>query len=124
MQTFNKQERLCGKKKIDLLFASGQKFNEGNFRIIYQIAPTNSEFPAKIMISIPKRNIAKANERNAIKRIIKEVYRKQKNKFYQYLKSHEKQLIFALIYLKSEMLTYKQAEEEINLVLNRLTKQL
>jgi len=24
MQTFNKQERLCGKKQIDLLFAKGE----------------------------------------------------------------------------------------------------
>ena len=36
MQTFSKEEKLCGKKKIDQLFEKGEKFNEGSFTIMWE----------------------------------------------------------------------------------------
>ena len=83
MQTFNKQDRLCGKKQIDILFAKGEGFKEGSFAVIWKTQKGNPEFPAQILISIPKKNIAKANNRNLLKRLIRESYRKQKKKLYQ-----------------------------------------
>ena len=124
MQTFSKQERLCGKKKIDNLFATGESFKEGSFAVIWKTQKGNSEFPAQIMISIPKRNIAKANQRNLLKRLVREAYRKQKQTLYKALSKQEKQIIFAIIYLKSNIIKNKEVELEINVVLNRLIKQL
>ena len=72
MQTFSKEERLCGEKEIDQLFEKGEKFKEGSFGVIWQETKEKSEFPAKILISIPKRNIPKANQRNMLKRLLKE----------------------------------------------------
>ena len=97
MQTFSKQERLCGKKQIDNLFATGESFKEGSFAVIWKTQKGNLEFPAQIMISIPKRNIAKANQRNLLKRLVREAYRKQKQILYKALSKQEKQNIFAII---------------------------
>jgi len=124
MQTFSKQERLCGKKQIDNLFATGESFKEGSFAVIWKTQKGNLEFPAQIMISIPKRNIAKANQRNLLKRLVREAYRKQKQILYKALSKQEKQIIFAIIYLKSNIIKNKEVELEINVVLNRLIKQL
>ena len=124
MQTFSKQERLCGKKQIDNLFATGESFKEGSFAVIWKTQKGNLEFPAQIMISIPKRNIAKANQRNLLKRLVREAYRKQKQILYKALSKQEKQIIFAISYLKSNIIKKKEVELEINLVLNRLIKQL
>jgi ribonuclease P protein component len=124
MQTFSKQERLCGKKQIDNLFAIGESFKEGSFAVIWKTQKGNPEFPAQIMISIPKRNIAKANQRNLLKRLVREAYRKQKQTLYKALSKQEKQIIFAIIYLKSNIIKNKEVELEINVVLNRLIKQL
>ncbi|HIE74384.1 MAG TPA: ribonuclease P protein component [Flavobacteriales bacterium] len=124
MQTFSKQERLCGKKQIDNLFATGESFKEGSFAVIWKTQKRNPEFPAQIMISIPKRNIAKANQRNLLKRLVREAYRKQKQTLYKALSKQEKQIIFAIIYLKSNIIKNKEVELEINVVLNRLIKQL
>ncbi len=124
MQTFSKQERLCGKKQIDNLFATGESFKEGSFAVIWKTQKGNLEFPAQIMISIPKRNIAKANQRNLLKRLVREAYRKQKQTLYKALSKQEKQIIFAISYLKSNIIKKKEVELEINLVLNRLIKQL
>ncbi len=123
MQTFSKQERLCGKKQIDNLFATGESFKEGSFAVIWKTQKGNLEFPAQIMISIPKRNIAKANQRNLLKRLVREAYRKQKQILYKALSKQEKQIIFAIIYLKSNIIKNKEVELEINVVLNRLIKQ-
>jgi ribonuclease P protein component len=76
------------------------------------------------MISIPKRNIAKANQRNLLKRLVREAYRKQKQILYKALSKQEKQINFAIIYLKSNIIKNKEVELEINVVLNRLIKQL
>mgnify|MGYP002525553795 FL=1 len=124
MQTFSKQERLCGKKQIDNLFATGESFKEGSFAVIWKTQKGNLEFPAQIMISIPKRNIAKANQRNLLKRLVREAYRKQKQTLYKALSKQEKQIIFAISYLKSNIIKKKEVELEINVVLNRLIKQL
>ena len=124
MQTFSKEERLCGKKQIDQLFEKGEKFKEGSFGVIWQETKEKSEFPAKILISIPKRNIPKANQRNMLKRLIKECYRKQKKSLYQLLLQKEKHIIFAIIYQKTDALKYKELESEINLILNRLKNKL
>ena len=123
MQTFSKQERLCGKKQIDNLFATGESFKGGSFAVIWKTQKGNLEFPAQIMISIPKRNIAKANQRNLLKRLVREAYRKQKQILYKALSKQEKQIIFAIIYLKSNIIKNKEVELEINVVLNRLIKQ-
>ena len=74
------------------------------------------------MISIPKKNIKNANERNFLKRLIRESYRKQKKKFYQVLLKQEKQIIFGIVYQKSDLTTYKDIEVEINCILDRLIK--
>ena len=124
MQTFSKEEKLCGKKKIDQLFEKGEKFKEVSFTVIWQETKAKSEFPAKILISIPKRNILKANQRNMLKRLLKECYRKQKQSLYQVLLQKEKQIIFAIIYQKTDALKYKELESEINLILNRLKNKL
>ena len=124
MQTFSKEERLCGKKQIDQLFEKGEKFKGVSFAIIWQETKAKSEFPAKILISIPKRNIPKANQRNMLKRLLKECYRKQKQSLYQVLLQKEKQIILAIIYQKTDALKYKELESEINLFLNRLKNKL
>ena len=124
MQTFSKEERLCGEKEIDQLFEKGEKFKEVSFVVIWQETKAKSEFPAKILISIPKKNIPKASKRNMLKRLLKECYRNQKESFYQVLLQKEKKIIFAVIYQKTEALKYKELESEINLILNRLKNKL
>ena len=124
MQTFSKEERLCGKKQINQLFEKGEKFKEVSFAVIWQKTKAKSKFPAKILISIPKRNIPKANQRNMLKRLLKECYRNQKQSLYQVLFQKEKQIIFAIIYQKTDSLKYKELESEINLILNRLKNKL
>ena len=78
MQTFRKNERLCRKTSIDELFSKGQSFFVYPFKISWIIAQEDEGSPAQVLISVPKRNFKKAVKRNQIKRLIREVYRKER----------------------------------------------
>jgi ribonuclease P protein component len=89
--SFSKKERLCNDKEISALFAKGKRISciiKGNtLRCIYlanmsvAVAPAPLSSPAlsRIFISVPKKNLKKAVDRNRVKRLIKEGYRLQKN---------------------------------------------
>ena len=124
MQTLCKAERLFGKKQVDFLFEKGEHFTLGNFFIVWIYKNNLSSFPAQILISIPKKKVGKATARNKLKRLIKEAYRKQKKLLYKPLTNQKKQIQFAIIYQNTNILTYKEIESEINLVLNRLVNKL
>jgi len=106
--TFPKSERLCSKIGIEELFANGQSRRSGGFTVkflrvhvgaaisdvrhsvldteshskeIVGQARNDDDFfthPPKILISVPKRFQKRAVDRNRTKRLIREVYRKNK----------------------------------------------
>ena len=120
MQTFNKNERLCGKKNIDYLFQKGKRFKTKKFLVIWEDSKKEQKSPAKILISIPKKTIVKASERNYLKRVVKEIYRKEKQEFYTILNAKQRKIHFAIIYLESVMISFSEIDAEIKLILNRL----
>lgn len=75
---FPKEERLCSKKQIDQLFASGKRFHTHPFRLAYLTMnlPEDSRLhPVQILISVPKKKFRKAHDRNRLKRQIREAWR-------------------------------------------------
>ncbi|MEZ4888071.1 MAG: ribonuclease P protein component [Chitinophagales bacterium] len=82
--TFHKVERLKSKKIIDQLFDKGRSKSKViyPFRIVWFETELPTPFPVQFMVSVPKRSIPKANNRNLIKRQIKEAYRQNKHQLY------------------------------------------
>lgn len=112
--TFPKIERLCSKSKIDQLFLKGKTLNAKPFKLIYSIDPAlEGQAPVQILISVPKRRIKKAVDRNAIKRAIREIYRLNKNFLLEKAASHNKNLHIALVYYGGKDLTYAFADKKI-----------
>jgi ribonuclease P protein component len=119
MQTFSKTERLCSQVLIERLVEKGKSFNSFPFRITWmEIAESSS--PIKIVISVPKRIVKKAVERNKIKRQIREVYRKEKQKCYDLL--GDKKILLMLVYTSKTKMEFKVLEEKIIEALQRLNK--
>jgi ribonuclease P protein component len=119
MQTFSKSERLCSKVLIDRLFEKGKSFNSFPFRItLLEIAESSA--PIKIVISVPKRNFKKAVDRNKLKRQIREIYRKEKQKTYELL--GEKKIILMLIYTAKTKIEFKELEDKTKEMMDRLNK--
>jgi ribonuclease P protein component len=77
---FTKKERITGEKRIEALFAQGVSFMSYPFRIVY-LKTQNGVMPLSILISIPKKRIKSAVDRNRMKRLAREAYRLNKQSF-------------------------------------------
>lgn len=117
MQTFSKNERLCSKPLIDQLIQKGNSFNGFPFKIIW-MEIQQSTSPVKIVISVPKRKFKKAVDRNRIKRLIREAYRKNKHRLIERIEN--KKIALLLIYTAKTIPEYTETEEKINQALIRL----
>ncbi len=121
MQTFIKSERLSSKTAIDKLFQSGKSFNSTPFKIIWLPSEEN-DVPAKILISVPKRLFKKAVDRNRLKRLIREAYRKNKGLLCFNLKN--KKISFIFIFTSKTTIDYKEMDEKIISALKRLSSNI
>jgi ribonuclease P protein component len=118
MQTFTKSERLCSKVIIDDVFGTGKTIVGPSFKLIWKKAESIQPVSVQILITVPKRNFKKAVDRNKIKRRIREIYRKNKQIIYQQAKSQSYYLM--LIYTGKDIIEYKEAEEKIIKLFERL----
>ncbi len=116
-QTFKKQEKLKTSKLISLLFAEGKNVTEFPIKLVYLPIEHSGTHKIQAGVSVPKRNFKKAVNRNRIKRLLREAYRK--NKHYIYESEHTKKHIFMFIYLGKKEIEYKLVEEKMILILQK-----
>ena len=120
--TFKKEERLCSKKAIDSLFATGKSFGEFPLRVIHKEEKLNSNYPVKALFSVPKKRFKKAVDRNKIKRQLIAAYRQNKHVLYPVLEKCKKELSIAFVFTCSEHVPFDQIQDKIILSLQRLAK--
>jgi ribonuclease P protein component len=118
MQTFTKAERLSSQVLIDRLVASGKSFNAAPFRITWMMV-NEGPAPVQVLISAPKRIFKKAVDRNRIKRLIREAYRKKRSLLTDQLQ--DKKLMLIIVYTSKTIIEYKEMELKISEVLLRLS---
>ncbi len=117
MQTFRKEERLCSATEINRLFREGRSLFRHPIKLIW--LPAGEDATAtKLLISVPKHNFKQAVKRNRIKRIIREIYRKNKRMLAQ-LPGNRK-LNLGLIYIGKEIPEYNTLESIIIQLFQRL----
>ena len=107
------------KKIIQEIYKSGEKLHSKSLILIWKHAgEVNS---SQILISVPKKNIKKAVDRNYIKRIIKEIYRTKNNNI---LSSISKPICFILIYNKTTKPEFNNLKTELLNLFQILIKNL
>lgn len=119
-QRFRREERLKSKNAIKLLYETGKSIHVGCIRATWLQHEVNKDYPVQLMISVSKKTFKRAVDRNKIKRRIREAYRKNKQGFYNFLKTKNKQLILTINFQSKEDLSYKEIESKIILTLQRL----
>lgn len=77
-------------------------------------------FLVKILITVSNKNFKKAVDRNHIKRLVRESYRKNKQILYDVFSEKNENFIIALQYTGKNILSYKETEDKIILILQRL----
>ncbi|MGE0635276.1 MAG: ribonuclease P protein component [Bacteroidia bacterium] len=121
-QTFTKDERLSSRKLIELVAKEGKSFLVHPFKVIAMETTLTTAFPAQVMMTAPKKRFSRAVDRNRIKRLMREAYRKNKHTLYAALNEQNKKLAIMLIYVGAGLPEYKTAEDKIILILQRLSK--
>ncbi len=123
--TFTKKERLTGTIRIDTLFKEGVSFISYPLRVIYLIHEQSVESICSTLISVPKKRIKKATQRNRIKRLIRESYRLNRT-LIDNETIGEKSLDVAFIYVKDtaseSTIMQKAMQKALNQISDRIKK--
>ncbi|MGG8496003.1 ribonuclease P protein component [Tenacibaculum sp. TC6] len=105
--TLGKEERLKSRKLIGRLYEEGKSIKVFPLRMVYIQTEHTSEYPAQVGVSVPKRNFKRAVDRNRLKRLLRESYRKEKHIVYSEL---NKPYVFMISYLAKEEWKYADIE--------------
>ena len=116
--TFPKSERLCSKLEIEHLFANGTSNRFGDFtaRFVRTHAGADVSSVPKILISVPKRYQKRSVDRNRTKRLIREVFRKNKTEYF----SETNIQTLAIIYTSSKIPDYARVEDQLPKLLEKI----
>jgi ribonuclease P protein component len=115
--TFRNEEKLKKKILISELFASGKSASVFPLKMIYLQNDHDSPFKIQAGVSVSKRNFKRAVDRNRIKRLMRESYRK--NKYLMYNDEDTKKHIMMFIYQGKDEVSYELMEEKMTQLIEK-----
>lgn len=119
--TLGKEERLKSSKLIGRLYKEGQAIKAFPLRMVYLQTEHTSNFPTQVGVSVPKRNFKRAVNRNRIKRLLRETYRKEKYTVYN---SVNKPYVFMISYLAKDEWKYVDLEYKMKKLLAKFVEEV
>jgi len=127
-QSLPKAYKLCSLKKIEELYARGSLLKVYPLRVLFLLEELPSEqtqaLPFQVLFSAPKRRFKRAHDRNYIKRLLREVLRKNKGPLERQLQVQNKKLTFSLTFVADERPNYQLLEQKLCKVLDLLNKEI
>jgi ribonuclease P protein component len=121
-ETLCRAERLTLKKKIDALMKDGHAIKAAGMTMIYAQMELPTPFAAQVMFSASKRNYKRAHDRNRIKRLMREGYRKQKHIVYSFLEGYPIQCAVLFIFTGKQLPDQAYVHGKIFGLLKRFTE--
>lgn len=122
-QYFSKEDRLRSSIRIQALFSEGYSLYEFPFKVIWHEVD-DLQSTVKVAITVPKKRLSKASQRNHIKRLVREAYRKQKSLLEEKLLQEKKSINLMLVYTLPSILSYTEIEDKISVTLQRLSDEV
>ncbi len=123
--TLGKEERLKSKKLTDELFRSGKALTVFPLRVVYCFTEQPQwKFPVQAGVSASGRSFKRSADRNRIKRVLREVYRLQKQDLYEACKNSGRQLAVFFIYIDKTLPEYAFLKEKMGVTLKKLSEKV
>jgi ribonuclease P protein component len=122
--TLNAGERLKHRKKIDALFASGQKLSLGDIRLVYHSTPSIDKGMLLIGVGVSKRYFKKAVDRNQIKRWLREAVRLNRLELLLAVESSGRNLDLFILYTGKMLPDFAHCQQLVQAAFQRLMKKL
>lgn len=91
---------------------------------IYMPVALFDPVPVQVMFAVSKRNYKRAHDRNRVKRILRESYRKQKSILYNSLLEQQKQLAVIIIFTGKQLPNYQYVHGKMTDLLKKMREQL
>ncbi len=118
-ESFGKTEKLKSVKRFAQLFEEGKSISGYPLKLIY-VRIENQEVSIKAGVTVPKRNFKSAVDRNKVKRLLREAYRRNKAIVFN---NTDANFAFLFLYLGKEMPSFGQLDEKMKQVLNKFKVQ-
>ena len=113
--SFSKKERTLPKNRINNLYKYGSRIYSNNLILIWNYVKDESGIPIKLIISVPKKKIKKAVNRNYIKRRVREIYRLNKSTIHKLI---SEPIEIIIQYNKSTLPEFNELKVELLNLLN------
>lgn len=120
--TFTKEERVTGKKRIETLFATGSSFIAYPFKVVFLETENPSRYAMSMLVTIPKKRIKSAVNRNRMKRLTREAFRLNKYLFYSVSFPENYHVDVAFVYVKDDVSDYETVEKAMKKTMSVLLK--
>jgi ribonuclease P protein component len=119
-QTLRKPERLVSKLAFDRLMKNGKRQHDPPVSAVWTSMSLPTTAPVQVAFSVPKRQFPRAVDRNRVKRLMREVYRKNKTIVYPLIQGKGKQYAILFVYTSNKLPSYAEVNDKICNLLNRL----
>lgn len=124
-QKFTKREKLKSRKQIQRLFSKNKHAFSFPVKVIWR--PNDLPMDTariQVLISVSKRNFKSAVDRNHLKRLIREAFRKNKAVLYPILDEKEMHIQLGFIYVSKDTLSYDEVEKAVVLCLGKIKESI
>ncbi|MCB7481914.1 ribonuclease P protein component [Christiangramia sediminis] len=120
-ESFGRSQKLKSKKLIDQLFAEGKNIKSYPLKLVYIPIANAENAELKTGVSVPKKLVKTAVQRNRIKRMMREVFRKNK-----YLVSNDlsSSYAFMFIHISREEMTYEKLDRSMKKILESFREKI
>jgi ribonuclease P protein component len=122
--TFTKQEKLTGETVVTALFQKGASYMAYPMRIVWTATKTENKPSLKVLMSVPKKKLKHAVDRNRVKRLLREAYRHHKQELTMQVIEQGLQVQMAFVWIPSEVLDYAKVEKKLKDALLKMQKLL
>ena len=124
--SFPKKEKLKSKKRIEQLFTEGKEQFKFPFKLVYDFESIENagEVHWSFAVSIPKKKIKSAVQRNLLKRRVREAFRLNRSQLSDKLASKNLKLSLMFIYIADEVKKYPVLEKSVKKHLELLSNAL
>lgn len=119
-EDFGKEYRLHLKDEIETLFREGRKIHVFPLLSHLCIIDGGAAPRFSVLISVPKKKIKKAHDRNRIKRMIRECLRRNKEPLVNKTIELGCVLHFSIVYLSSDIMDYPKLEFQIKQIIQKI----
>ena len=123
MEDFPKHERICKESEIQSLFQKGAGFSSYPYRVVFLFRPVGDKpVTCRLLLSVSKKRFHHAVNRNRVKRLIREAWRKNKDKLYEICRRDTISVDVALVYNATVIHSYETMLDKTSKAVDELIK--